>query len=273
MFLIHESSVAIRSYHILPQFNNRMALVDTDEGYRLMSNVCPHQKSLLTTSSGFGYRKCPYHGWAFDINGKPISSGRTEHYCKNKAKLKSSNVYSWNRLLFDSPVKIETPIKFNEMRLKEQRIDYVKADYRNVMDLFLDVDHIQEVHDGVYDKLGITDTTVTWDYFDGGSVQTVKQGAYWIAIYPHTMIEWQKGALFITVAIPADNKNHSNVHVFKYTDALTWNEELWNLNESVWETAWLQDKNQAEMLTEFVSGNIEDQKRHYRAYLKKHGIN
>jgi hypothetical protein len=149
------------------------------------------------------------------------------------------------------------------MVLVESRIDKVKANYKNIMDLFLDVDHIQTVHQGVYDLIGITNTDVQWKYYDNGSVQTVAQGASWIAVYPYTMIEWQAGSLFITVAVP-DGEN-SNVNVFKYRDIN--NTDNWKLNEYVWEKAWAQDKQQAELITEFAQSNLEPQKIHFREFL------
>jgi hypothetical protein len=135
------------------------------------------------------------------------------------------------------------------------------------MDLFLDVDHIQSIHAGVYDLIGITNTQVTWDYYTNGSVQRVDQGALWIAVYPYTMIEWQRGSLFITVATPKGNI--SKVSVFKYIDK-DYNTQ-WKLNEQVWETAWAQDKAQAEIITRFADENLEPQKQHFREFLKING--
>jgi hypothetical protein len=83
------------------------------------------------------------------------------------------------------------------------------------------------------------------------------------------MIEWQKEALFVTIATSAGE--HSQVYVFKYMDKDCIND--WKLNESVWETAWSQDKNQAELLTEFAQSNLEQQKIHFRNFLKLNGTN
>jgi phenylpropionate dioxygenase-like ring-hydroxylating dioxygenase large terminal subunit len=235
---------------------------------QLVSNICPHQKSIISTSNGSGNRVCPYHNWTFDINGEPITSGRTVHYCKNETPLHTEPVFEWNSLLFSIPVNFNIVEKFDTMVLMESRVDKVKASYKNIMDLFLDVDHIQSVHRGVYDLIGITDTNVQWSYHDNGSIQTVKQGAFWIAVYPYTMIEWQKGALFITVANP--NDNNSDVCVFKYADANNIND--WKTNEYVWEKAWAQDKQQAELITEFSQSNLEPQKIHFRNFLKTNGI-
>jgi len=266
MFLSHVSSLKPNSYQVLDQYNKRKVLVNSD-GLSLVSNVCTHQQSLISLKHGTGNRVCPYHNWSFTIKGEPIGSGRTAYYCQNNTPLSTDSVYEWNSLLFDCKVDYDIDTKFNNMTLVETRIDVVKADYRNIMDLFLDVDHIQSVHAGVYDMIGITDTTVHWDYYENGSVQSVEQGASWIAVYPYTMIEWQQGALFITVSVP-DGKN-TNVCVFKYMD----NDHAsnWRMNELVWEKAWAQDKAQAELITSFATTNLEPQKLHFREFLD--GIN
>lgn len=270
MFLAHKNQLVTTDYIVLNQYQNKKVLVNHN-GYKLVSNVCPHQQSLISTKAGKGNRVCPYHNWTFDLDGSPVTSGRTEIYCKNTQPLESQPVYEWNSLLFTEPVMFAITQKFNRFELVEQRTDIVNSNYRIIMDLFLDVDHIQSVHSGVYDQIGITDTNVDWNYTKNGSCQTVKQGAYWIAVYPNTMIEWQKGALFITVA-EQSNTNQTNVHVFKFKDPR--HTELWELNNTVWETAWQQDKSQAEIITEFPNLNLEPQKTHYRDYLTQYdGIN
>ena len=153
----------------------------------------------------------------------------------------------------------------------ETRVDLVKSNHINIMDLFLDVDHIPTVHQGVYDQIGITDfSDIKCEYYTNGSTQFVydKQElvAAWIAVYPYTMIEWQRGSLFVTV-IEKQNTDQSNVHVFKYTN----DREQLNLNNTVCETAWKQDREQAELINEVNFENLEIQKLHYRNYLKING--
>lgn len=269
MFLAHKSSVTVSSYTVLNQYQKKKVLVNDNGIYKLISNVCTHQQSIISLKDGIGSRVCPYHNWSFKLDGSPLTSGRTESYCKNTENLKTEPVYEWNELLFDCPVNFDIDIDFSKLVLVESYTDYVKAPPNNIMDLFLDVDHIQTVHSGVYDLIDIHNTNVEWTYYSNGSIQTVKEGARWIAVYPSTMIEWQKGALFVTVATPIGE--HSQVHVFKYMDKDCI--DNWKLNESVWETAWSQDKNQAELLTEFAQLNLEQQKIHFRNFLKLNGTN
>jgi phenylpropionate dioxygenase-like ring-hydroxylating dioxygenase large terminal subunit len=264
MFLGHVNELGVYEYIPLIQYNNKQVLVKDNGRYFTVSNVCPHQKSIISTVASSGNRVCPYHNWTFDIVGNPITSGRTSYYCKNDTSLETHEVYEYSGLLFSTPVHFPIIENLKNLQLVEQRVDIVKANPENIMDLFLDVDHIQCVHQGVYDQIGIDDTSVEWMYYANGSIQTVKQGALWIALYPHTMIEWQQGMLFVTVAEKV-NENESKVYVFKYKSIDSTTEE-WLLNESVWETAWKQDKSQSELLTEFPKTNLEPGKKHYRAW-------
>ena len=160
-------------------------------------------------------------------------------------------------------------LNFENLRLDEFRVDTVDADPKISMDIFLDVDHIPIVHNGVYDLLGIEGKAdVSWKYSDWGSMQTVvdeagKIIARWIAIYPYTMIEWQAGALFVTRSF-TDTK----MAVWKYRD-ITATDENYLTNSLMWENAFSQDKHQAEQMVRFPSTNLEEAKLHYRNWLNK----
>jgi len=268
MFISHANSLKNNEYLILDQYHRERVLVN-DNGYSMVSNICPHQKSLISSELGKGNRSCPYHGWEFSISGSPINSGRTSSYCINDKELKSFPVYEWSNLLFDSEIKFDKHFDFSNLILAEQRIDMVNSSTKNIMNIFLDVDHIPIVHKDVYENIGFeTIDTVEWTYYNDGNIQNVQGKATWIAIYPNIMIEWQLGSLFITVATEKE-KDKSAVHVFKYRNKDNSDYE-WHFNEKTWETSWKQDKDQAErMLTEY-SNNLEEQKLHYKNWLIEH---
>lgn len=284
MFVHHINDLKNNEY--IPVCDRKKVVTCSDGKYQLVSNVCPHQKSLISTKKGRGARVCPYHGWSFQLDGTPISNGRTE--CKNQTALASTPLYEWNGLLFTQPVDCEKFADFSNLELVEQRIDTVLGDAITIMDVFLDVDHIPVVHRGVYDQLGLTNVTqVDWTYYDWGSLQSVPRntgfhegfestllaedhanhmGAAWLAVYPGTMIEWQPGAVFITVTGATEN-NLTPVHVFKYRDT-RYSDDNWSMNERMWELAWYQDKELVSLITEVSSDNLELQKLHFRKSLK-----
>jgi hypothetical protein len=171
--------------------------------------------------------------------------------------------------LFDVPVNLpKLDFLYNDyLELTEYRVDKVNAPSEVIVDLFLDVSHIPIVHKGVYEKIGIDHTLrVKWLYSDNSSLQLIycnddtTYKAAWLTLYPGTMIEWQQGAVFVTIT---ENTNDgSNVHVFKYRDTRC-NDDVWNLNEDIWETAWKQDKDQAELIDGINVDNLEESKQHY----------
>lgn len=270
MFLAHTNSLKNNEYLVLDQYNKERVLVNNN-GYKIVSNICPHQKSMISVHGGKGNRSCPYHGWEFTIDGAPVNSGRTSNYCANDRDLKSFPVYEWSNLLFDTEINFDKHFDFSNLILAEKRVDIVEGSRKNIMDIFLDVDHIPLIHKHVYENIGFeTVNDVVWTYYNQGSIQEVQGKAIWAAIYPNVMIEWQLGSLFITVAKEKE-KNVSEVHVFKYRNKDS-SECEWEFNEKTWETAWRQDKDQAErMLTEH-SNNLEEQKAHYKNWLLKNGF-
>jgi len=159
-------------------------------------------------------------------------------------------------------------MSFENLELDEFRITELNADPKVSMDIFLDVDHIPVVHNGVYNLLGIDgEANVTWDFREWGSVQTVtdKQNneiALWVAVYPYTMIEWQAGALFVSQCF-----NDNKIAVWKYKDK-TDSDENYKVNSDMWETAFAQDVMQAEQMVRFPTTiYLEDAKKHYREWL------
>ena len=274
MFLAHTNQKLLLD---LPQTNRTKRLVTTSDGIKLLSNICPHQRSKLNLVGST--LSCPYHAWTFTIEGKPVGSGNTE--CKNLINLEQYPLYQVGNFLFDIPVDLpHLDFLHNDyLGLVEYRVDDVGAPKEVIIDLFLDVSHIPIMHKGVYDKIGIDHKLrVVWYYSNNSSLQLVyrddstseyslefdsKLGykAAWLTLYPGTMIEWQPGAMFITIAENTIS-GYSKVHVFKYRDT-RYNTGVWKLNEDIWETAWQQDKDQSELIVGVNTQNLEQGKQHY----------
>ena len=274
MFLAHVNDLADGWSKPLPQCDNRKILTNQNGNYKIYSNVCPHQGSLML-SQPQQQISCQYHGWSWNNHGNPINSGSTK-IC-NQALLTATDTFTSNGILFSNLISIDyLCINFRNFKLVEHRIDSVNASSNNIMDVFLDVDHIPVVHKDVYDKIGIEgDANVEWDYFDWGSVQKVRPSieighqwaAVWIAVFPGSMIEWQPGSLFVTVCLPSKD-NSTSVAVWKYR-ASDSTDEIWLKNETIWETAWSQDKHQSSCIVKFADYKmLEESKKHYRNWLK-----
>jgi phenylpropionate dioxygenase-like ring-hydroxylating dioxygenase large terminal subunit len=242
--------------------------------------VCPHQGSRLNEINGKFI--CPYHSWSFDQYGTPLSNGNTR--CANTENLTTYPVYQVGNFLFDTPIDFDLEFLHNDyLTLEETRVDTINAPVQTIMDLFLDVEHIPIVHKNIYEQIGISGRAdVSWQFKENGSLQLVKSngtsmamefdqfnyGAAWLALYPNTMIEWQPGAVFITEAYPF--KDSSKVFVYKYRDT-RYSLDSWNTNQSIWETAWAQDKAQSEKIVGINNKNLEEYKQHYNEWCK-HGF-
>lgn len=283
MFVGHITDVKADFKKPLLQYNKRKLLVNNGDQFFICNNVCPHQGSLIVSKCSKNI-SCQYHGWSWDSQGQPTSAGSTA--LANNSKLSMVPVYSYNGLLFTYPVNLSRFrwIPFRYFRLVEERIDTVNTDATNIVDVFLDVDHIPVVHQDVYPGIGISDAAdVDWEYFDWGSVQVVSKSgeystefaetligadeeriaAFWVTLYPGTMIEWQPGALFVTVCIP--NGKNTDVVVMKYRDT-RYSDTNWKLNSEIWELAWAQDRHQAESIVYTCNfpPHLEPSKMHYR---------
>ena len=264
---------------LVPQTDNTKRLVNINNEYKLITNICPHQGSRLNEINGKFV--CPYHGWSFNSDGSPKASGTTQ--CENLTHLETYPVYQIGNFLFDSPIDFDVEFLHNDyLELEETRVDIVKAPAQTIMDLFLDIEHIPIVHKNIYEQIGIhSKSKILWQYKDNGSLQLVETsgqtlvmdfdkkdyGAAWLALYPNTMIEWQPGAMFITIAQP--HIEGSKVFVYKYKDT-RYSEGAWVTNQNIWEIAWNQDKEQSERIVGINTKNLEEYKLHFKEWYDKH---
>jgi phenylpropionate dioxygenase-like ring-hydroxylating dioxygenase large terminal subunit len=296
MFICHTNDFSKnKEWRVYPHAKN-LSITCNDNSIVAVSNICTHQGSYLSGTTGVGNRQCPYHGWAFSNSGVPIHSGNTIE-CKNNKPLETQSLFHWNNFMFTSKFDtngIEEKLNFiqtNKLKLVEFRVDTVKANWNHIVNLFLDVEHIPVVHPGVYERINAPKVSdIDWTYFNEGSLQLVPNiktendynqtlleddsfapaSAAWLTIYPYTMIEWQHGAWFITVCNPLSD-SFTEVSVYKYRD-VRYSDTNWAINEDVWETAWSQDKAQAELLTNsYNKENLDFQKKHFLDWMKNNG--
>jgi phenylpropionate dioxygenase-like ring-hydroxylating dioxygenase large terminal subunit len=286
MFISHTTDLLDQHNLPLIQFENKKFVSKNRDNFLLINNICPHQGSLIVRNHTTD-TQCQYHGWSWDRLGNPISNGSTK-ICNNLT-LKSKDLCVENSLVFSKRIQLDAinSVDLSYMKLVEKRIDSLRTVYTNIVDVFLDVDHIPIVHKGVYDSIGISGIPdINWKYYDWGNVQAVSNSAdfsnefkktmlgtkeeslsaFWITVYPYTMIEWQPGAMFITVCIPR-NEGLTDVCVFKYRDT-RYNDLNWKINSDMWETAWTQDKDLSENIVTTNSRFFEESKLHFRQWLK-----
>lgn len=274
MFVALKQDIDNNTAVSLPQYDNHASMIKTEEYIKLVSNICPHQNARLV-SQGTEF-VCPYHGRRFDFCGQGID---------NQYQLESWNVYTSDALMFDQPVSAQFPIDLSHMKLIESRVDYVRNSPEVIMDVFLDIEHIDHVHAGVYDTIGIgKQSKISVSLFENGSMQLVEASgpthtidadqnnnlaAVWMAVYPGTMIEWQPGSLFVTVACGGAVDGASKVQVFKYHDT-RYSQTIHELNNQIWEIAWQQDRGIAESIVQLADNNLNILQQDFRKWLLLH---
>lgn len=287
MFLAHVNDIVSNVKKPLAQYQLKKTLINNGQ-FKLVNNICPHQKSLIISKTQENLQ-CRYHAWSWDNNGNPVSNGTTS-VC-NDFQLVMKDTHTSNNLIFSNQIDLTSiPVDFSYMTLVEERTDLINANYKNIIDVFLDVDHISVVHPDVYTKVGVGEKTeVEWEYYDWGSIQFVQKNnpydtsfektllgkeelsAIWVTVYPYTTIDWQPGCLTIVVCVPVD-ENSTKAVIYKYRDT-RYSDSNWQINSNIWETAWLQDTEQAECIVSpsNVDAHLEPAKKHFRNWEKTNG--
>jgi phenylpropionate dioxygenase-like ring-hydroxylating dioxygenase large terminal subunit len=290
MFLAHVNDLSNGHWKVYPHLKD-WSLFHENGQYGLSSNICPHQGSYFNGTSGRKVKLCPYHGWSFSSSGEPIGSGTTAHKCENKEALATKEVFQWNGFLFTEPHDLPSLdfIDTRHLSLASMSTVTVKASYVKIMNLFLDVDHVPVVHPKLYDEINVPSIdNIQWIHGNNSMTQIVPTtiedtaftetlrledhdsayGAAWFAVYPYTMMEWQPGAWFITVCNPT-SEHSTDVTVYKYKDT-RYNADNWEINESTWDTAFKQDCDQSEAMSNVVTfKNLEAEKQHYIDWVMK----
>ncbi|MDE2612667.1 MAG: aromatic ring-hydroxylating dioxygenase subunit alpha [Burkholderiales bacterium] len=101
-YLGHELLVPeVGSYHVLAQEGDGRALVRTEAGIGLVSNVCRHRQAVMLKGRGStaGHIVCPVHRWTYGLDGKLVGAPHfADDPCLN---LRSYGLQNWNGLLFE----------------------------------------------------------------------------------------------------------------------------------------------------------------------------
>ena len=286
MFLGHINDLTDGEWKVLPHLK-QWALHRNSGKYSLISNVCPHQGSFLRNTKGKHSRLCPYHGWSFNNTGKPVGSGTTEYWCKNEKALETKDVFIWHGYIFSEDPDLPSYDFLNteHLTLANFRVDTVKANYKTIYNIFLDIDHLPVVHPKIYDQLQCNN--VEWSIREKSNIQLApnnlkfnsaytdsmfiedrerEYGAAWFAVYPYTTVEYFPGAWFNCVLNPI-SEQETAISVYQYRDT-RYSENNWKLNIEIWEKAWEQDNEQAVLIDPtFKATLLEPAKIHYQDWV------
>ena len=181
-YIAHELSVpAVGDYHALPQEGEGRALLRTENGLQLLSNVCRHRQAVMLRGRGAGglHITCPLHRWTYETNGSLIAA---PHFADLPClDLKNYPVQRWNGLVFDAGRRdvaadlaaLGAKADFNFGGYVLDRIHLHECDYnwKTFIEVYLEDYHVGPFHPGLGNFVTCED--LRWEMGVEYSVQTV----------------------------------------------------------------------------------------------------
>ena len=140
-------------------------IVRTDAGLRAFHNVCPHRGNRLRGGSGTlpGELACNYHRWTWDLSGKLLQVPEREGFPEFEDScfgLRPVSVGTWSQFVFVNPDPDAEPLLDYLATMVDRLSPYhwelhtrtssvtlpMAANWKTMVDGFLDVYHLQGVH-------------------------------------------------------------------------------------------------------------------------------
>ncbi|RJP72541.1 MAG: aromatic ring-hydroxylating dioxygenase subunit alpha [Comamonadaceae bacterium] len=181
-------------YHALPQEAGGRALVRTDKGVELVSNVCRHRQAVMLkgrgnlnetrSGSAGGNIVCPLHRWTYSgVHGERAGSLLGAPHFEQDPCLNLNNypLREWNGLLFEdngrdvqadlANMGPRAALDFEGMVLDHVELHECNYNWKTFIEVYLEDYHVAPFHPG----LGgfVTCEDLRWEFKPGYSVQTV----------------------------------------------------------------------------------------------------
>jgi phenylpropionate dioxygenase-like ring-hydroxylating dioxygenase large terminal subunit len=258
-YIGHELAVPeIGDHYALPQEAEGRALVRTPAGVELISNVCRHRQAVILRGRGKtrGNIVCPLHRWTYDLHGALIGAPHFDtDPCLN---LRNYPIRHWNGLVFEDNgydvgadldgIGPRTDFDFSGYMFDRAVVHECNYNWKTFIEVYLEDYHVGPFHPG----LGrfVTCDDLRWEFGANHSVQTVgvrdslatagsptyrrwheavlkfsggalpPQGAIWLTLYPHIMLEWYPHVLVVSTLQPMGPQKTFNVVEFYYAEEI-----------------------------------------------------
>ena len=188
-YLGHELAVPeVGDYHVLAQEADGRALVRSERGIELISNVCRHRQALMLAGRGKtsgGTVVCPVHRWTYDLQGKLIGAPHfAEDPCLN---LKNYALQRWNGLLFEGKGQGQgegrevaadlagmgpaAQLDFSGYVFDKAVLHECNYNWKTFIEVYLEDYHVGPFHPGLGSFVTCDD--LRWEFGAEHSVQTV----------------------------------------------------------------------------------------------------
>ncbi len=186
----HQLSVPeIGDYHALPQESGGRALVRSQQGIELISNICRHRQAVMLQGRGSlnsqqkgsagGNIVCPLHRWTYAPEGQLLGA---PHFAQDPClNLKNYPLREWNGLLFeDNGRDIESDLAgmgpraaldFTGFKLDHVELHECNYNWKTFIEVYLEDYHVEPFHPGLGNFVTCDD--LSWQFKKEFSVQTV----------------------------------------------------------------------------------------------------
>lgn len=227
-----------------------LILTRSAKGPEVLVNACRHRQATIVTEPGNSrHIQCPFHRWTYAHDGTLLGA---PHFpvnpCRNLFKIPTS---SWNGLVLAGPAPVARDLAqwgagsvFDFSRYSYHSSAELKCNqnWKTFIEVYLDLYHVSVIHKG----LGgfVTCENLGWTMGEFFSVQTVglqdltkvltpvygawqdavraahpvlpRDGAVWLFYYPGLMLEWNPGAIIVSVLCPQTPRTTLNRVEFFY---------------------------------------------------------
>ena len=153
---------------------NRVPVIITrnyDNNLNALVNVCRHRMTRLADGEGTTrVLTCPYHSWAYDLDGNLVNAPKMEdkQFDRSKCRLQQLRVETWLGFIFvnlDANAKPLAPrlspltkqlenYHIERMVPTSKKVDVWKSNWKVLVENFLEVYHIESVHRDTLFALG-----------------------------------------------------------------------------------------------------------------------
>ena len=243
-------------FHTLLQEGDGRALVHTEHGIELISNVCRHRQAVMLQGRGNtqAHVVCPLHRWTYDLHGQLVGAPHfPQDPCLN---LRNYPVQNWNGLLFEhngrdvagdlGKLGPTAEFDFSGYVFDRAHVHECSYNWKTFIEVYLEDYHVGPFHPGLSQFVACDD--LRWEFGRHHSVQTVgvahslerpgsavyqrwhdavlaysggqtpKHGAIWLTYYPTVMLEWYPQVLVVSTLFPKGPRHTTNLVEFYYPE-------------------------------------------------------
>jgi choline monooxygenase len=215
----HQLSVPeIGDYHALPQEAGGRALVRSERGVELISNICRHRQAVMLQGRGSlhtqqkgsagGNIVCPLHRWTYAPSGTLLGA---PHFAQDPClNLQNYPLQEWNGLLFESNGRDVTAdlagmgpraaLDFTGFKLDHVEMHECNYNWKTFIEVYLEDYHVEPFHPGLGNFVSCED--LSWQFQKEFSVQTVgianrlgKAGSPIYKRWQEQLMQYRQGAV------------------------------------------------------------------------------